>query len=83
MRVRQKSFWNDRAKTIFPGILPTDPLLAATVLFKTVTGLKWITWGSKNNCFLSVEGENTSQGDPPKDPLLAETALFKTVTGLK
>ena len=50
---------------------PKDPLWDETVLFKTVSGLKWIIWGSGEIAFGAI-GQNASQEPSSKDPILDE-----------
>ena len=69
-------------KNVPNGILPTDPLLDETVLFKTVIGFKGLYEGPAK-MFLERYGKTICPGILRTDPLLDETVSFKTVTGLK
>ena len=69
-------------KNVPNGILPTDPLLDESILFKTVIGFKSLYEGPEKMA-LERRGKNGSHGILPTDPLLDETVLFETVTGVQ
>jgi hypothetical protein len=65
------------------GIPLRTPFWHETVLWKTVIGMKRITWGSANMCVGSDVAKMRPTGYPPKDSLWDETVSFKTAIGLK